>query len=338
MVVGIDKSVKVKDNKHEYLYIFDDDEKFNDLLKLGYNCIHKDYVNNVDINVSKYDIKCIKKSIYGEKDWDKLPPIKDKKIAIIVPNYNYEHTIEKCLTSILEQTYKNYEIIFVDDCSTDNSVKIAKKLLKAPHKVIELKQKRYNGGTRNEGYLFVSDDVDYIWYVDSDDWLIDNNVLQKINDNLKRNPDILFVGLSRWDGKTIEDSQIPDYRDKYEAIRGWSGSSGKVIKKELATKQECLFPEGTLKEDKTQHFRVCLNMKDFCILDECIYVWNQRNMKSVTTVRDDILWGTSTIRHYADTKQLYLTYKGKDNKMDKIMEQRVERTKLEMLNGGDMQW
>ena len=42
------------------------------------------------------------------------------KIGIIIPNYNYEHTIEKCLTSIFKQTYKNYEIIFVDDMSTDN--------------------------------------------------------------------------------------------------------------------------------------------------------------------------------------------------------------------------
>ena len=90
---------------------------------------------------------------------------------IIVPNYNYEHTIKKCLDSILNQTYTNYEIVFVDDMSTDNSVTIATQMLGKQHKVIQLKQKRYNGGARNEAYLHLSDDVDYIYYIDSDDWL-----------------------------------------------------------------------------------------------------------------------------------------------------------------------
>lgn len=339
MIVGIDKDVKVKNKKHEYVYIFEDGESLDSLLKTGLHCIHKDYVVNVDINTTKYnDIKCLKRSVYGEKGWDDVPPITDKKIAIIVPNYNYEHTLEKCLTSILEQTYKNYEIIFVDDMSTDNSVKIAKKLLKPPHKIIELKQKRLNGGARNEGYLHISEDVDYIWYVDSDDWLYDKNSLKKINDSLRMNPDVLFVALARWNGKTIENSRIPKYTNKYEAIKGWSGSSGKVIKKELATRQECLFNEGTLKEDRNHHFRICLNMKEYDLLQEPVYVWNQTNTKSVTTVRDEILWGTSTIRHYADTLQLYLTYKGKDHIFDRIMKERVEKTKREMETGGDMQW
>ena len=340
MVIGIDKSIEIKDkNKDKYLYIFDDDENLDDLIKIGYHCMHKDYVRYVDINVSKYKIKCLKEAKYGEKGWNVLPPIKDHKIGIIIPNFNYEHTIEKCLNSILEQTYKNYEVIFVDDMSTDNSVKIANSFKdKMNIKVIQLKQKRLNGGSRNEGYLHLSNGVDYVWYVDSDDWLYDNKSLEKINEYLRMEPDVLFVGLAKYDGYSITNSTIPEYGDKYEAIKGWSGSSGKVIKKELATKQECLYPEGTLKEDRTQHFRVCLNMNSFGCLSEPVYVWNQRNMKSVTTIRDEAVWGTSTIRHYADTLQLYLTYKGKDPKMDKIMKNRVEKTKNEVLNGGDMQW
>lgn len=338
MVIGIDKSIKIKDKKHDYIYIFDDDEELDDLLATSYHCVHKDFVKYVDVNLSKYKIDCLKEAKYGEKDWDVLPPIKDHKIAIIVPNFNYEHTIEKCLKSILSQTYKNYEIIFVDDMSTDNSVKIAKSLLKAPHKIIQLKQKRLNGGARNEAYLHISKDVDYIWYVDSDDWLYENTSLEKINKSLRMEPDVLFVGLAKYDGVSTTESTIPKYTDKYEAIKGWSGSSGKVIKKELAIRQECLYPEGTLKEDRTQHFKVCLNMNGFRCLSEPVYVWNQRNMKSVTTIRDEAVWGTSTIRHYADTLQLYLTYKGKDEKMDKILKNRVNKTKNEVLNGGDQQW
>ena len=340
MRIAIDKNIdisKLKKDK-EYIYIFDDKEKVSDLIKTNLHCINKDVIKFVDINLTEYPIKCIKKASIKDEDYDVIPPIRDHKIGIIIPNYNYEHTIEKCLNSILEQTYKNFEIVFVDDVSTDNSVKIAKSILKPPHKVVELKQKRLNGGARNEAYLHLSNDVEYVFCVDSDDWLYDKYSLEKINVALRMNPDVLFVGLAEYNGKElINDSRIPHYLDKYEAMQGWSGV-GKVIKKELATKQECLYDEGTLKEDRNQHFKICINMKDFALLSEPVYVWNRANSKSVTTVREKIIWGTSTIRHYADTLKLYLTYQGKDERIDKIMQDRVKKTKLEVENGGDAQW
>lgn len=340
MRIAIDKNIdisKLKKDK-EYIYVFDDEEKVSDLIKKEMYCVNKDYIQFVDVNLTKYPIKCIKKASIKDEDYDVIPPIRDHKIGIIIPNYNYEHTIEKCLNSILEQTYKNFEIVFVDDVSTDNSVKIAKSILKPPHKVVELKQKRLNGGARNEAYLHLSNDVEYVFCVDSDDWLYDKYSLEKINVALRMNPDVLFVGLAEYNGKElINDSRIPHYLDKYEAMQGWSGV-GKVIKKELATKQECLYDEGTLKEDRNQHFKICINMKDFALLSEPVYVWNRANSKSVTTVREKIIWGTSTIRHYADTLKLYLTYQGKDERIDKIMQDRVKKTKLEVENGGDAQW
>lgn len=222
--------------------------------------------------------------------------------------------------------------------STDDSVEIAKRLLKKPHKIVELKQKRLNGGARNEGYLYLSNDVDYVWYVDSDDWVLDDDVLNKINQALKYKPDVLFVGMSDFYRGKLRPCYIPQYKDKYEAMKGWSGSCGKVIKKELATRQDCLYNEGTLKEDRNQHFKICFHMNDFDILKEPIYVWNRSNTKSVTTIREKIKWGTSTIRHYADAKELYLTYKGQDEYFDKIMEERLQKCREEILSGGDRQY
>lgn len=222
--------------------------------------------------------------------------------------------------------------------STDNSVEIAKRLLKKPHKIIQLKQKRLNGGARNEAYLHLSKDVDYIYYVDSDDWLADEYALEKINNKLLYQPDVLFVGMKSYRNGIEQVCFMPEYRTRYDAIQGWSGSCGKVIKKELATRQECLYNEGTLKEDKNQHCKICIYMKTFQCLQEPVYVWNRSNTKSVTTIREQIVWGTSTIRHYADTKQLYLSEKGKDPIIDQILAQRVEKTKQELLCGGDRQW
>ena len=341
MKIAVDKnSLNVVDNENEFIYLFEN-ESLEDLLKTRLHCINYKYCNFVDINLTDYDVESLKQCKITDKDWNKLPEYIEYKIGIIIPNYNYEHTIEKCLTSILNQTYKNYEIIFVDDMSTDNSVNIVKeyqKKHKKKIKIVELKQKRLNGGARNEAYLHLSNDVDYVYYIDSDDWLYDEHGLEKINRKLQKKPDVLFVGMASYKNGKTQQCFIPQYKDKYEAFEGWSGSCGKVIKKSLATRQNCLYPEGTLKEDRNQHRRICFYMNSFDLLKDTIYVWNQTNYKSVTTVRDKVVWGTSTIRHYADTLQFALSVKGIDNKIDELMKENIKKTKKEMENGGDLQW
>lgn len=340
MKIGIDKFCIDKiDQSYDYVYLFDNTEDLDDLLKTNLHCINYKECEFVDINLSKYDVECYKKANIKDKDCYILPEFKENKIAIIIPNFNYEHTIEKCLTSILNQTYKNYEVIFVDDVSTDNSVKIASTFKKKMNiKIIELKQKRYNGGSRNEAYLHLSDDVDYIWYIDSDDWLEDENVLDDINKKLQTRPDVVFVGMSEYKNGIETLYATPEYKDKYEAFKGWSGSCGKVIKKSLAIRPECLYNEGTLKEDRNQHRRICYYMKDFKLLKRPVYVWNRENYKSVTTIRDKVMWGTSTIRHYADTLQFALSIEGQDKEIDKILKASLEQQKDELKSGGDRQW
>ena len=344
MKIAVDKdSYKVvKNDSNKYIYLYED-EDLEDLMSKKIHCMEYTECEYVDINLTKYNVDCLKKCSFQDKDWDKLPEKRDYKIGIIIPNYNYEHTIEKCLESIFKQTYTNYEIIFVDDMSTDNSVEIVKKYqdyyTDYVLKIVQLKQKRYNGGARNEGYLHLSEDVDYVWYVDSDDWLYDDEVLERINNKLQSNPDVLFVGISEYKNGKLREYEIPEYKDRYEAIRGWSGSCGKVIKKKLATRQECLYNEGTLKEDKNQHCRICIYMKDFNLLKRPCYVWNRENYKSVTTVRvQNPLWDTSTIRHYADTKLLYLSVKGKDKKIDEYLEERLAKCLKEIEEGKDRQY
>ena len=347
MKIAVDKnSYQVaKNDGNKYIYLYED-EPLENLMKTKLHCMEYNECDFVDINLTDYNIDCIKKCKITDKDWDKLPEYVEYKIGIIVPNYNYEHTVEKCLDSIFNQTYKNYEIIFVDDMSTDNSVDIAqttylKHFMKCEDKfkLIKLKQKRLNGGARNEGYLHLSDDVDYVYYVDSDDWLYDEDALLNINRKLQSKPDVLFVQLMEYKNGKTKISDIPEYKDKYEAFSGWSGSCGKVIKKSLATRQECLYNEGTLKEDKNQHCKICFYMNSFQLLKKPIYVWNKSNYKSVTTVRTiNPLWETSTIRHYADTLQFYLTIKGQDEKIDKLLEERINKCKNELLEGKDRQW
>lgn len=340
MKIAVDKNTwQIAENDgNKYIYIYKD-EDLQDIMKARLKCVELDEIDYVDINLTDYNINC-KKKCKPEGNWKEIIH-KDYKIGIIVPNYNYEHTIDKCLSSIANQTYKNYEVIFVDDMSTDNSVKIAGNYINklTNIKIVQLKQKRYNGGARNEAYLYLSEDVDYVYYIDSDDWLYNEYCLEKINNSLQSEPDVLFAGLAKYKNKITEVENIPEYKNKYEAIQGWSGSCGKVIKKELATRQECLYNEGTLKEDKNQHCKICIYMNTFQLLKEPIYVWNQTNYKSVTTIRrENPVWEASTIRHYADTLELALKVKGIDKKIDSILLERLERTKNEVRTGGDKQY
>lgn len=304
-----------------YVKLIFSNESLDYLINTGEHCVHKNYI----------------KYLTEEKPKIANKKKRDYKIGIIIPNYNYGEWIEKCLNSILQQTYKNYEVIFVDDISKDNSVEIAKSFKdKMNIKIIELKQKRYSGGARNEGYLYLSKDVDYIYYMDSDDWLIDNKVLEKINENLKGEPDVLFVGLGADYNGIVRSYYAPKYNNKYEAIIGWSGSTGKVIKKELATRQECLYQEGTLKEDRTQHYKICINMETFKCLQEVVYIWNKNNEKSVTTIRND-KWKVDTLRNYADAIELYDKVKGQDIRIDEILMTRIYNCKKELEEGNDSQ-
>ena len=95
------------------------------------------------------------------------------KISIIVPIYNSQDTIERCIKSLLEQTYQNIEIILVNDGSTDDSLSICERFKNAYEQIIVISQP--NGGVssaRNAGLKAASGE--YIMFCDSDDWANNN--------------------------------------------------------------------------------------------------------------------------------------------------------------------
>lgn len=93
-----------------------------------------------------------------------------KKVSVIVPAYNAEKTLEKCVISILNQTYHDLEIIIVDDGSTDGTLEVARHLQSSDKRIQSVHKE--NGGVssaRNFGMKYAQGD--YIAFVDSDDWL-----------------------------------------------------------------------------------------------------------------------------------------------------------------------
>ena len=90
------------------------------------------------------------------------------KVSIIIPMYNSEKYILDCLNSIINQTYRNIEVIVVDDCSTDNSVKLVKSLKDERIKLIKQKKNKGVSKARNKGVY--NSTGSYLCFLDSDDY------------------------------------------------------------------------------------------------------------------------------------------------------------------------
>lgn len=110
------------------------------------------------------------------------------KISIVIPNFNKSKFLDECIMSALDQTYKDIEIVFVDDCSTDNSLEIAGKYLQFPNfKIVKNPEnmgisKTLNNAVRNSTGEYIS------WLSSDDKYCID-----KIEENVKHIKDCDFV-------------------------------------------------------------------------------------------------------------------------------------------------
>jgi len=112
--------------------------------------------------------------------------MKTNKFIVIVPVYNAEQYIEKCLESILIQDYDNYELIVIDDCSTDNTQLIINRISEKYNNSFIVHRNIERVGSPLAAFikgieLISRDDEDILVTVDGDDWLADAGVLSHVN-------------------------------------------------------------------------------------------------------------------------------------------------------------
>lgn len=221
------------------------------------------------------------------------------KYSIIIPIYNAETYLDECLMSLKNQIYENFEVILVDDGSTDNSCKIYNKYEKEDKRFKVFKKK--NGGVssaRNLGLLKASGK--YILFVDSDDYC-DNKLLKIIDENIDNNIDIISFGYYKkykniiCDVKpnfkeTINDYQLGFYEG--EEILGYLWN--KVFLNEIIKFNKIQFNTDIhYSEDLifvTDYFKY---VNKFLVIDDCLYFYRMRknsatfnfyNEKSVTSL------------------------------------------------------
>ena len=130
------------------------------------------------------------------------------KFSIIVPVYNVEKYINKCLDSIIYQTFDDYEVIIINDGSTDLSVDLISKYLSNPKIRFFSRENKGVASTRNEGIELSNGE--YILFVDSDDY-IDNNLLLHLNKLLDQDYDLIKFQYAK-----VNDKGTENYIDEIE--------------------------------------------------------------------------------------------------------------------------
>ena len=181
------------------------------------------------------------------------------RFSIIIPVYNVEKYIERCMQSVMEQTFRDYEVIVVDDESPDRSMDIvARWAEKYPGMVTMLHQKNTRqGGARNHGLAHARGD--YVLFVDSDDY-VSPRMLETVEQRLKQVPCDILVFRNQPvtpGGEPIsqlwqEDLTlgIPHCPDKEPGVVLLPcGPANKAIRRELLERLQFRFPEKVLYED-----------------------------------------------------------------------------------------
>ena len=214
---------------------------------------------------------------------------KNPLISIVVPIYNVEKYLTKCLESILNQTYKNIEIILVNDGSTDNSKKICEEYIKKDSRIILINKK--NGGlsdARNKG--IDKSTGEYITFIDSDDYIELDYIMSLYKGIQNNNIDLVISGhrVLYDTGKIIEKKTcgniVLSSKETLEKMLYDEGvdvcSVNKLYKKNLF--DDIRFPKGREFEDSATTYKLIDKSKKIAIIDKITYNYSIRS-DSITT-------------------------------------------------------
>lgn len=148
---------------------------------------------------------------------------KQNKFKIVIPSYNNEEWVEPNVASILNQTYTNYDVLYINDASTDNTLSLIKELKNNYNlnnwKIInnlQNKRRGYNVSPYNKDIIeFMENDEDILVFVDGDDWFFNENVLFKLNDYYNKNvPWMTYGGMYVYPESQPANPQNSPYSDE----------------------------------------------------------------------------------------------------------------------------
>ena len=261
------------------------------MLKLIQNRIRMCYGLRYSLDNKKLSYNLLRELKYPE-DFSKFITVANNEtplVSVVVPFYNVEKYIPQCLDSIINQTYKNIEIICVDDCSQDNSFNIVKEYMKKDSRIKLFRHKKNKklGGARNTGLK--KSKGDYLLFIDSDDW-IDKKcveiVAQKLNET--KYDTVWFKARIWWENKKrIDDFWFYKYYDNYPEGNLYLGENNltnfpfytwnKAYRRDFLINNKLFWNEHVYYEDIEFYYKMALTQPQTYMIDKPLYYYRRRN-------------------------------------------------------------
>jgi len=159
--------------------------------------------------------------------------LETEKVSIILPIYNVEPYIEQCLDSIINQTYKNLEIICVNDCGNDNSIKIVEKYKEKDERIHIIYNEENKGQaiSRNEGVKYSTGN--FIFFLDSDDYLNLDIIEILVKKQKEKNYDVILSNIKPF----IDSSSVND-KNSFKRLRRMRKNLKKLKKDEIQVSKD----------------------------------------------------------------------------------------------------
>lgn len=211
--------------------------------------------------------------------------VNDSLVSIIVPIYNAEKYLDSCIQSVLRQTYTNWELILIDDGSTDKSGRIAEEYGFADERITVFHQKNLGVSlARNQ----VIDEAtgNYVVFLDADDELIEDCLAKTVNIAEETNADVvagrscenqeLFQDRIIWTGAEALENSLKDHLFTYSAC-------AKLIRREFIGKTR-FTPDIRINEDSYFVFQLLCKQNVFVLTNDVIYFYRANSESSSRTV------------------------------------------------------
>lgn len=241
------------------------------------------------------------------------------KISIIVPVYNADRYLEKCMDSVRGQTYSDWEMILIDDGSSDRSADIADHAAEQDSRIRVIHQENAGPGiARNRGIKEAAGD--YIVFLDADDY-VDLNYLQLLVPKAMEN-DVVFIDVLQVDpqGQVLAEERMSRFKvlSKEDLIRcqmtgkmPWGGVR-KAVRRSLLTENGIAYSQHLIGEEALYSFRVLSAAKQIDFLDTNPVYYYVNHEGSQSKLASDDPWGgvVRTLRDYirsTSEKDLYAT-------------------------------
>lgn len=231
------------------------------------------------------------------------------KISVIIPIYKVENYLDECIESVLCQSYKDIEVILVDDGSPDRCPEICDEYAKKDSRVKVIHKQ--NGGlsdARNVG--LAASTGEFIVFLDSDDYWDDQDVLKKFIDIYNQYPslelvqffskidingEIIYRNYPKIDFDIVNNSSLEEtlsylFARNIYPVSAWS----KFIRRSILIDHGIWFEKGLLSEDYDWYFKVLNVITDFKLFPEIFYVYRLREGSITHSISDkhlsDVIW------------------------------------------------